>query len=657
MDLIFNILLDIAFEIRYHDDAMSFYLMSCRHKSLVSALIMFMVMLCTTSPLVWHSDNLTFCHALYQNNTPSPHWMYPSYLLSYPLCLASKIFPFLNVYLLYLYGLLIGCATAVLHVSRSQGNGLGSSVGQAGLLFACYIIFFIPQHIEYPWISFLAGGCGCMLVFHSLYQERPSAKELLSGAALFFGGILLRHDSCLGCAPFIGVATLFLLKPASGVRHWVNLNGRRLVVPILCLCGIAFVSLVQYYPAQRSYRGGNLIHLHTVRMNFYDYSDRSGIDKRREYDAAGIDQASVELLQGHLFEDAAVQTPDWWERAGRIRVKNNPRSAIFKRDTVAYIIDRFLRWGYHFLVFTLIALWSTSNRRGIGKIYPLAMLAAFYFGIFVCCIRLRCHETPIMSLSYFYLPMLLVGYKPALPPAGKALIKRVCFFASAFLAMLAIMLLGGKVHVFYLLIALFLVVTYPWAGCTRRQMKMGHILASGWLVSVFLLYFFTEYQSHISLFGGFRQTYSSHGAEHDSLVRYATGHPKLIFLCNAQAYRALAYPSSALISPRAPYVCNIIEWGDWKTMLPHRLLQREKLGIRNEVLCVLDERMRFVLRNNERVESLVRYLRDHYGISVEFVEEYRLGEEYAVYRALVSGGSPSLPHVPAPRGGEALLDG
>lgn len=642
---------------RYHGVTMSFYLMSCRHKSLVSALIMFMVMLCTTSPLMWHSDNLTFCHALYQNNTPSPHWLHPSYLLSYPLCLASKIFPFLNVYLLYLYGVLIGCATAVLHVSRSQGNGLGSSVGQAGLLFACYIIFFIPQHIEYAWISFLAGGCGCMLVFHSLYQERPSAMELLSGAALFFGGILLRHDSCLGCAPFIGVATLFLLKPASGVRHWVKINGRRLVVPILCLCGIAFVSLVQYYPAQGSYRGGNLIHLHTARMSFFDYLERSGIDKRREYDAAGIDQASVELLQGHLFEDSAVQTPDWWERAGRIRVKNNPRSAIFKRDTVAYIIDRFLRCGYHFLVFTLIALWSTSNRRGIGKIYPLTMLAAFYFGVFICCTRLRCHVTPIMSLSYFYLPMLLVGYKPALPPAGKDLIKRVCFFASAFLLMLAIMLLREKVHVFYLLITLFLVVTYPLAGFVRRQMKMGYILASGWLVSVFLLCFFTKYQSHISLFGGFRQTYSSHGAEHDSLVRYATGHPELIFLCNQLAYRALAYPSSALISPRAPYVCNIIEWGDWKTILPHRLLQREKLGIRNEVLCVLDERMRFVLPNNERVESLVHYLRDHYGISVEFVEEYRLGEEYAVYRALVSGGSPSLPHVPTPRGGEALLDG
>lgn len=628
---------------RYHGCVMSFFQMLRRHRSSVLSLVMFIVMLCMTSPLLFHSDNLTFCHALYQNNTSSPHWLHPSYLLSYPLCLASKIFPFLNVYLLYLYGLLIGSATAVLHVSCSQGNGLGSTVGQAGLLFACYIIFFIPQHMEYAWIAFLAGGGGCMLIFHSLYQEHPSAKELLSGVALFFGGVLLRHDSCLGFAPFICAATLFLLKPASRLRYWANLNGRRLVVPILCLCGIVFISLVQYYPAQGAYKGGNLIHLHTARMSFFDYPERSGIDKTQEYNAAGIDQASVELLQGYLFEDADIQTPEWWEKAGRIREKNNPRSAIFKKDTLLYTIGCFLRCRYHFLVFTLIALWSTSNRHGIGKIYPLAMLAAFYFGIFACCIRLRCHETPVMSLSYFYLPMLLVGYKPALLPTGKELIKRVCFFASVFLAMFAMMFLSGKIHAFYLLITFFLVVTYPLASFAQRRAKIGQMLTSGWLVSAFFIIFFTNYQSHISLLGGFRQAYSKHGSEHDSLVRYATEHPDLVFLCNYQAYRDLAYPGSTLISPRKPYVGNIVEWGNWQTLLPHRLLQREKLGIRNEVLCVSDERMRFVLHNNERVVSLVHYLRDHYGMFVEFVKEYRLGEEYAVYRAQISRLPSPLP--------------
>lgn len=75
-----------------------------KHEAVIPVGVLFMIILCITSPIIRLSDNLTFCHILYLNETPSPHRLHPSYLTSYPPCLISKAVPSLNAYLLHSYG-------------------------------------------------------------------------------------------------------------------------------------------------------------------------------------------------------------------------------------------------------------------------------------------------------------------------------------------------------------------------------------------------------------------------------------------------------------------------------------------------------------------------------------------------------------------------
>jgi len=549
------------------------------------ALLLWGVMLCLASPLFYHGDDLTFCHALYLNDAPSPHWLHPSYLLSYPLCRLASLIPWVNVYLLYLYALLIGSAAAVLHVTRAGGNG-GDSLRIAGLIVVCYIIFQVPMHMEYAWISFLSAGCGCMLLFHHLYRGETGLRKLWPGLLLFAGGAVLRFDSCLGFAPFIAAASLFC--PHAG--NTLPKLSKTWLIPAACVLFLIGIYTLQPLPAEGQWQGdGNLVGINRVRMDFVDYADRSEADKSAEYRNAGASPACLNLLENYFCCDEAWMTTDRWARLGSIRRQDNP-NYVWGVSTWKYMGNLLLLCHKHFLLLLCLAVWGVWMRRGKWRLYPIAMAAVYFFCIALCCAKGRCHLTPIMSLAYFYVPMLLIpcGLRKNFP----------CF-------------LTPKRTAYIMTVA--------------ALMTIGAILAVN--------------HARLLPLGGFRHHYVAAEAR-SALEEWLRKNPGCIALADCYAYRDLGYPDAPLFRPKAPYIPRLVELGNWPSTLPYRRIQRESYGITNEILSLsASERVRLVIgpKGFEYLRPAFAYLLERYGIELAPQKECQLSEQYAIYKLATPG--------------------
>lgn len=545
-----------------------------------TALLLWGMMFCVASPLLCHGDDLTFSHALYLNDTASPHWLHPSYLLSYPLCKLAMLAPWVNVYLLYLYTLLIGSAAAVLYVTRAGRDG-GGTQPVAGLLVACYIVFQVPMRLEYAWISFLAAGCGCMLLFHHIYRGKTGLRKLWPGLLLFAGGAVLRFDSCPGFAPFVAAAALFCPHAGGSLSE----RCKAWLIPAASILFLIGIYTLQSLFAEGQWQGdGNLIDINRVRMDFCDYADRSGADKSAEYCNAGASPACLNLLENYFCSDETWMTTDRWIRLGSIRRQDNP-AYVWGASAWKYMGDLLLLCHKHFLLLICLAVWGVWIRRGKWRLYPFALIVTYFLCIAICCAKGRCHLTPIMSLAYFYVPMLLI-------PCG---------------------VLGN----------------YPrflTPARTTRIMVAAALMAIGVIL--------VANHSRLQPLGGFRHHYVAAEARF-ALEEWLRKNPGCIALADCYAYRNLGYPDAPLFLPKAPYIPRLVELGNWPSTLPYRRIQRESYGIANEILSLSDSgRTRLLIgpKGFEYLQPAFAYLLERHGVELVPQKEYQLSKEYAIYK-------------------------
>lgn len=228
---------------------------------------------------------------------PGPFALYTNVCLGSVISRLSVIFPGVNWYLYFLFGLALmaSCALNLSVCERLSRCRLHSKI--AALLFLVYVNYQGLTTTQYTHVGIYAACSAVMLISRMLEERNGSAWRVVVSSLLLLFAFSLRTSSLLP-AVFLMAGILMAqyksLADCCAIRHLAV----ALAVPLV-LCGGA--SLVNSIAYQNSPEWNDALRFLRARVQILDTKDNSGLDKEADLQSAGVSPESFNLFKQFVY--------------------------------------------------------------------------------------------------------------------------------------------------------------------------------------------------------------------------------------------------------------------------------------------------------------------------------------------------------------------
>lgn len=494
--------------------------------------------------------------------------VYPNVIWGYLQWMLNALFPSVPCYYVSMLVCNLAAIFALCHVICARLSLSWSIVMTTAVNFVlCTPYYTSLQYTKNVFLYTVAGG---LLLFVSLRRD-GTGRQYAGAVLLLFLGYIVRDKSFLFMMPF-----LFLLLPFALWENRKTLNDlssaekKRLIVRLLipfAACLAAFAVNAAHYA---SGEWQDFARFNRLRGQITDYSGTHYTEHQEAYDAAGITEASLDLLRGWMYDDPETFTPEYLETIERIESADGQHSVRFDtallRDTTADII-RVCYGNYLGMAFVLCLLGILPG--GTNRMRLMALSCAV-----------------LLFLEYYYLYCLGRPYFRALIGCWLAAVFVPAVYALETQKMsdtasdgrkrrLSLSALAGKAAPFALAASLMLLAVYP-----AKQIYNLHTRKGG--------QFFTDTGSNDAVF---------HAMRNDT-THFYVGFENYI---NDDPWQITAARYEGFFE-------NYCSLGDWYAPSPLSRYYAAQNGIENPLRALLTEKNVRLFGEAERAGAVYRYL-------------------------------------------------
>ncbi|MCD8060969.1 MAG: hypothetical protein LUE13_01295 [Akkermansiaceae bacterium] len=534
----------------------------------------FVVLHLLYNPFFKDADNVYVFSGFYFDTEASPHCMYGSYFLTYPLYWLHHLSDRICWYTAYMFLINYFSACALFNVLTYESRRTGKYNFQAllGYVVLAQVLFHHTLQIHYGFYSFIAMGAGVLLVYAGC--EHSIRKWVWSGYMLMLGGAFIRYDACIGMIPIIAALLLIVLLNRNTFPRYKKF----LFLGISMIFVLLGIFSIQQRLAVDTWRpDGNFIEENNIRVLLFDYPDRSGLDKKALYADVGATEDDLVFITQGISAQPKKYSLNFLRNVAGVRKFDNPAYAVsFSSD---YWRKMFItRFGMTLLIF---GLFSFTRRSAINK---LILLAFVFSALTVVYFKGRLIPSSQGAMCYGALAML--AYFTATPERGY--LRKFLQHWGASIGLLAFLAIGGM----YLTVHRNLFAPFTVASPVYRCLSA-----------------------------------------HDLLFEELQQNSGQIYFTDPHVWKDLVLPNHIILNPKEYFRHSVYPVYSWATFLPSYRNRLAKMHAGNDVLSMLEPRVRIIDDGSLKwyMSLTEEYLRKEYNISAKWTREKTLEGVVTVY--------------------------